>query len=200
MSNVKKESLDQRRVRVLDALGSYQKSSLTMVSGEEIGTLVAKESDRGIVVILGSMLEDILLTRVKKSFVKLSSTQEKDLVRSGGLISTFDDRINLCRALGLIDDEVVEMLRIFKSMRNACAHSRKDISFTTPQLKEALALMFEGETGDDIRNRQDVFGLRSYFIISFVYTVQRIMGSDRAEAHQHAQAIATSFRTAAQAV
>ena len=123
------------RQAVLEALGSYQKRGRLSNDVAGMADLLADESDRGVVVILGSLIEDVLLERLLKSFIPLSAAQTKNLTRGGGLLSSFEDRITLAHALGIIDDELVEDLHTVKAMRNACAHSRLDIGFLTPELR-----------------------------------------------------------------
>ena len=75
------------------------------------------ESDRGVVVILGSLIEDLLLERVVQNFVPLNQTQRNNLTRSGGLLGSFDDRINLAFALGVIDQDILETIQVVKAIR-----------------------------------------------------------------------------------
>lgn len=157
------------RQAILEALGSYQKRGRITIEVADMADLLVDESDRGVVVILGSLIEDVLLDRLMQSFVTLEPRQVKNLVRAGGVLSTFDHRINLAHALGVIDDEMVEMLQTVKAMRNACAHSRLDISFKTRELIDALALLFDEETAEAIQESTTEVGLRFMFVVAFVY-------------------------------
>ena len=152
--------------------------------------MLANESDRGVVVFMTSILEDILLAQLMSKFVVLKPAERKNLTRSGGLLANFDDRINLARAIGLLSEDSVEMLQVFKAMRNACAHSRKTITFKTPALRAALSLLFDGEGAVDVRhNVSDPMVLRITFLSAFVYLSERIFGSSEAKAQQSAQRI-----------
>lgn len=138
------------------------------------------ESDRGVVMILGSLLEDGLLNRLVKEFQSLSAAQLKNLTRSGGLLSGFEQRIALAHALGVIDQETADDLQVIKAMRNACAHSRFKIDFLTPQLKEAFALLISEDAGaQNVRRATSASLLRQVFIIIFTYLYSIINGTRR---------------------
>lgn len=184
------ESSRPNRAQALEGLSQYQRSGSFAISPDEMGRMVSQESDRGIVVILSSILEDALLFQLERKFVSLTNTERKNLTRNGGLLANFDDRINLAHALGMIDADGVETLRIFKSMRNACAHSRREITFLTPQLREVMAYLFEGEGVDDVRDGlTNPHLLRFAFMSAFTYQMERIMGATEEDAQRQAQQI-----------
>lgn len=177
------------RAKILEALGSYQKQGAVSVDADEMIAMLQDESDRGVVVILVSMLEDILLTRLLRSFKNLTPSEVKNLTRAGGLLCNFDDRINLARALGVIDQDILEMLQVLKALRNACAHSRKEITFLTKEVKDALSLLFDGEGVKDILSSETAIVLRLAFMCAFAYVSEMIFGNG----HEHAQKVAQSI-------
>ena len=93
------KSKAQIREEAFGALKRYQKQGQATYELHEIADMLTDESDRGVVVILGSLLEDLLLERVIESFATVDAA---NLTRAGGLLSSFDHRITLARALGLI--------------------------------------------------------------------------------------------------
>lgn len=157
------------RREVFRELAEYQKRGRISYDVASMSEMIADESDRGVVVILGSLLEDLLLERLLKRFIGLAPKAQKDLVRGGGPLSSQFQRIALAQALGLIDEDMFQMLEVIRAMRNACAHSRRDIDFRTPELRNALALLFEGENADAVRAAQSEVGLRLMFVIAFVW-------------------------------
>ena len=184
----KSESKVPSRQDLLEALSRYQRQGTRGVNVEEMGRMMADESDRGVVVILTSFIEDILLLQLRKKFAPLTDPQIKNLTRAGGLLANFDDRINLAQALGMLKQEHVESLQIFKAMRNACAHSRRDITFLTPELRQVMALLIEGDGADDIRSDlENPMVLRAVFISAFIYLTEIIMGSGQKKAQATAQ-------------
>ena len=173
------QSPRQARQRALEALGAYQKRGTVSDDLSEIVEMLMDESDRGVVVILGSLLEDALLSRIEESFIPLTQTQRKNLIRSGGLLSNFDDRLNLAHALGLISESVVEELQVIKAMRNACAHSRLELTFVTPELRDALVLVFAGETAEAMRTTDEPLAIRIFFIALYLILLHEIKGAPR---------------------
>jgi hypothetical protein len=157
------------RTDILNALGSYQKRGRIADDVEGLANMLVDESDRGVVVILGSMVEDILLERLLEQFGSLTPAQTKNLARAGGLLNNFDHRITLAHAMGLIDEEMVETLQTVKAMRNACAHSRLDITFGTPELRDTLALLFDAENAQEIRDSRSPVAQRIMFLVAFIY-------------------------------
>jgi hypothetical protein len=132
------------RREILDDLRKYQRTGFLEMTdgGVVLSNAVRKETDRGLVIILGSITEDILTACVLSEFKQVSKALEKDLTRSGGALGTWAQLINVGLAFGLIDDDDAGDLEVFKAMRNACAHSRRHIDFNTPELREALSLLF----------------------------------------------------------
>lgn len=157
--------------QILEALAQYQKQGAISGNVGEMADMLIEESDRGVVVILGSLIEDILLEELTKKFIPLDKSEQKNLSRAGGLLSTFDHRIRLAHALGMIDSDLVETLQIIKAMRNACAHSRREITFQTDELRYALSLLFDDDTALYMReNRAGSATMihRYMFIVAFV--------------------------------
>lgn len=193
----KPQTEEARRKEILEALGSYQKRGRTEPNIKRLSDILTDESDRGVVVILGSMVEDLLLERLLRHFVSLTPAQKKNLTRGGGLLNSFDHRITLAQSLGLIDQEMVEMLAVLKAMRNACAHSRLDINFTTPELRNALTLLWEGETVPAIETAKVEVFLRFMFVTAVVHTTMIIAGHSEAQAQERVDQMISMLQTEA---
>lgn len=186
MSQLENDSA--RRRTILEALGSYQRITAASMSADEMADIVADESDRGVVVILVSLIEDLLLHRLQEAFVPMSRAQLKNLTRAGGLLSNFDDRINLAHALDIIDEDTVEMLQVMRTMRNACAHSRKRITFDTQELRDALTLLIEDQAAPEhFQKTENSTVLRLGFICAWTFVTTRICGKDHDAAQEAAQ-------------
>jgi hypothetical protein len=182
-----RKSKTPSRQEVLEALGSYQKQGIHGIKADELGDMLADESDRGLVVILVSIIEDILLHRLLREFRALTPAMQKDLTRAGGLLNNFDHRIKLAQAMGLIHEDTIGALQVLKAMRNACAHSRKHIGFFTPELRSAMALLFDGGGVADIQSSQSPLALRFVFVSAFIYMTEAIMGKSPEQAQERAQ-------------
>lgn len=131
---------------VIDALKVYQSKGSLQANQSELSAMLEDESHRGVVIILGSYIEDALLDLICANLPK--GEAHRRLLTKGGPLRSVEHRIALARALDLITEREAAALNIFREMRNACAHSRLNISFSTPELREALRLMLDGEAGE----------------------------------------------------
>lgn len=188
----KSESRHARRSQALEALGAFQKLGGLPSDREGLGEILNGESDRGLIVILGSWLEDHLLDRLLELFATLTTVQRKDLVRPGGLLSTFADKIALASALAMIDQQTADELRVFQAMRNACAHSRQHMNLATQELKDVMSLLFADEPEDGmvelVRDGTPRI-LRILLVAETVYLFAVIRGESRSTAMEHGQQI-----------
>lgn len=97
---------ESRRQATLQALVEYSKA--TDLDFEKIAGSVANESDRGLVVILGSLTEDLLLKRIMDNFVDLPNPRRRQMTKTGGVIGSWGGKIMIARALGIIDEGDLE--------------------------------------------------------------------------------------------
>jgi hypothetical protein len=174
-----------QRKATLQALAEFQKSASFEVG--EIAKTLTNETDRGVVVIMGSITEDLLLRRIFENFVPMSGDARRNMIRSGGVLSNWADRTNIARALGIIDDDDVEILDVMKAMRNACAHSRKHIDFKTKQLADALCLALDDETAAVVRAPLNALSSRMAFVLLVSYIWGRIRGETKEFASERIQ-------------
>jgi hypothetical protein len=166
----------QKRQEALSALGAYQKQGAISQNVGHMADMLMDESDRGVVVILGSLIEDILLERLWEELDITDEKQRKELTRGGSLLSTFEDKIKLAQAMGVIDAEIAKSLQTMKAMRNACAHSRRHIDLQTPELANVLALLFDGESAEAIRRARTELFNRICYIAQFMVMSDIIRG------------------------
>src|SRR5680860_1674989 len=61
------------------------------------------------------------------------------LCKENGPLGTFSSKIALGYAMGLFGDEEMAYLNTVRRIRNAFAHSRKEVSFATPVIRAELA-------------------------------------------------------------
>lgn len=133
---------DQSRKQVLDKLGEYAAAGSFDSDPAKLLKLHKEEGDRGLVIILASQLEDILLDRICEDLN--AGDENRRALTKGGPLRSFEQRIVMAKAMGILTQTDADVFDVFRHMRNACAHSRKDISFKTPQLLEALLLLTPG--------------------------------------------------------
>lgn len=182
------------RKEILDELGRFQKESALTIGLDAIVDTLADESDRGMVVIVGSLTEDILLECILKRLPGANHAVKKNLTRSGGLLSTWADRTNLALAMGLIDEEDADHLEVLKTMRNACAHSRRHIDFCTPELRAALSLMYDGDAPEAIRVIENDIFLRTLFFLGASYIWGRLRGETKEQSGDRIKVMFREFR------
>jgi DNA-binding MltR family transcriptional regulator len=90
----------------------------------QFGTLM-KESDKGCVLIMGSILEE-LLSQFHKVYIAKTTNEARGIFKSLSSpyapLSTFAGKIQLAYAYGLIPYENYEDLEIIRALRNEAAH------------------------------------------------------------------------------
>lgn len=161
------------RTQILEALAQYQRQGFIERDTHTLIDLLADESDRGVVVILGSHIEDALLDRVLRELREMTETEQKQLTKAGGPLRDANSRIVMARAMDILTEAEADVLHAFRAMRNACSHSRKDISFQTPELVAAFSLITPWFTSDDLMEktpelRRSVFILTAVFMLSLL--------------------------------
>jgi len=88
---------------------------------EKITGELAKESDRGSVLVIGSWVESVLEDQIKIRL--LGALNKKDeLFSNHGIASTFDAKIILAFRLGIIKKKEHDIYNLLRKLRNKCAH------------------------------------------------------------------------------
>lgn len=97
------------------------------------------ESDLVTAIIQAIEIDFIIEQRIIFKLARQDEETIELLSKDNGALATFFSKIVLGYALGLYDKEVMDYVNIIRRIRNAFAHSRKDISFATPQIMAELA-------------------------------------------------------------
>lgn len=161
------------RKETLDELGKYAAQGSFETDPGELVKMLRNESDRGLVVVLGSHLEEALLERICRDLP--AGEASRRALTKGGPLRNFEQRIVMARAMGIIDEQEAEIFHVFRHMRNACSHSKRDISFKTPELLEALALLFP-PAADTVRGESPVVAPSAAFIICSAFLLNGLAG------------------------
>jgi len=128
-------------------------------------TTLAKESDRGCVILVSSIL-DYHLTRIHEAFVTAHLTgvaKPKDfldsLTNQFGPLNTFSGKIKLALAYGLIYIDEYEALEIVRKLRNEAAHENLTFSFEDKGIKKLIIALdwFNGKNAVDMSVTKDRF-------------------------------------------
>ncbi|AYG71004.1 MULTISPECIES: hypothetical protein [unclassified Rhizobium] len=145
------------------ALRELKKLSAIPFTDENYRAIVdslKSESDRSMVVIAGSILEDELQSRIQRTLIQLDKEDSQRFFGFDGLAGTFSSKILMAYSLGLIDSHTRYLLDIVREVRNACAHSRMPVNFDTPELKNATVLLLP----ESLRKKSNRDQLRAQFL------------------------------------
>lgn len=85
-------------------------------------------SDRGIALVCGSIIDQLLNELLKSFFIKCDNI-DKDLFKGNGVLATFDSKIKMSYYLGLISKKEMDNIIYLQRIRNKFAHQFVDISF-----------------------------------------------------------------------
>lgn len=108
------------------------------LDADKMAESVEGETDRGAVIILATVIEDVLAEQIRGKMGWLSADERSRLFGPDGPLGTFSALIRMAHALGVIDRDLMRACDIVREMRNACAHSRKPISFQDDVLWDAF--------------------------------------------------------------
>lgn len=102
---------------------------MALLEQEVLGT-----SDRAAIILLASFLDSALEFALLGKMRILNDKEFERAFRSDGPLGAFSARIDMCYLFNVIDDPLRLRLHDLREMRNACAHSRRAISFKNPEL------------------------------------------------------------------
>ena len=103
-----------------------------------------RESDRASIILLAAMVERFLVRALNDKMPTINSDERDRLFNFEGPCGSFSNRIRMAQALGIIDRSLRRKLDLVRDMRNVAAHAHPDITFDTPQIREAtIALLDE---------------------------------------------------------
>jgi hypothetical protein len=97
------------------------------------------ESDRGCVLISGSLAENCLQQIIRVRATQLTDNKLEELFGFEAPLGTFSAKIKVAYAFSMIDADIRSDLDRIREIRNAFAHSRVLLSFKTPCVERACA-------------------------------------------------------------
>lgn len=148
--------------KALEALSRFQAAEAVYEDAAAVAKMLGGESDRALIIILASYVEDALLDRI--IYMLPEGQRYGSSIFKSGSLRNFEHRIAIAKALGAINEKHAEMLDAIRSMRNACSHSRKAISFRTPELLAIIPAMLGKGPPEIFNDPDDVAEIRSSFI------------------------------------
>jgi hypothetical protein len=129
------------RNAILEALAQIGNSELSSEHipdfFKEIG---AVDNHRGAALLLATHLEDALQFALINR-LKINHKRFNDIFGYDAPMGTFDRKVRVAHAIGMITDETRLTLDVIRRIRNAFAHALIPISFNTPQVTNACSLL-----------------------------------------------------------
>ncbi len=102
---------------------------------EEAQKELETESDRGIVLVCLSILDELLAELLKTRFLQDEKLM-KDMFGTKGVYGQFDDKVKACYAIGLISELDYNLFAKLQNVRNKFAHRVLDVSFEDPSIRD----------------------------------------------------------------
>lgn len=101
----------------------------------EVQEEFSRNSDRGVAVVIASLLDEIL-KEVLQNFLIKDDKNDKEIFEGNGPLSSFSSKITLCYRLGLISQYEFKIINTIRAIRNDFAHHLGGISFETQSIKQ----------------------------------------------------------------
>jgi hypothetical protein len=106
---------------------------------------IDRESDRASIVLFAALIENFVQERLKELMPSLNADEKARIFGFEGPCGSFSNRIRMAQALEMIDRPTRRKLELIKEMRNVAAHANTEITFDTPEIKEAVLGLFDVE-------------------------------------------------------
>lgn len=99
---------------------------------------VAGESDRASMILNGAMVERFLVMELQARMTAINKEERDRIFNFERPCGSFSNRIRIAQALGVVDRKTRRQLDLVRELRNVAAHAHPDISFATPQIRNAV--------------------------------------------------------------
>ena len=120
-------------------LRAFYKDKLVSIDVEALASELAGESDRAVIILLGTLIDDTLMNQMSKRLSFSPSESEVDhIFRFEGPLGTFSARTEIARLFGIINDDLYQQIDTIRELRNACAHSKYVLRFSNPVLSNVV--------------------------------------------------------------
>ena len=106
-------------------------------SGEEIQKMRAEiknDGPRGATMVATAIIEDLLVGAIRFRMVSLTDDEADSSLLPDRPLGTFSSRIKIAHALGVFGPKTRHDLNVFRDIRNAFAHARRQIDFNVPEV------------------------------------------------------------------
>jgi DNA-binding MltR family transcriptional regulator len=162
------------------SLRRYWKDKLFVRSPASILAELKGESDRALVILVAAVLDDLLNHTLARKMIFVPTAEQMDYIfRPDGPLGTFSSKIETAYLFGFIDHITRGQLDDIRELRNACAHSHQEISFTNAALANVAKRLFKPR-GVVPLSSDSASDIREAFLQEFVILV-RILGAGSRE-------------------
>ena len=155
----------------------------TLLQNEILGT-----SDRAAVIILAAFLDDALQFLLTKKMRPLNDEEFKKTFSSSSPLGPFSARIDMSYLLGGIDEDLRDRLHDLREMRNACAHSKRPISFENSELANVCKRFMKSATfklkGESQQDMKDSLISECFFLFNVIISSRKEALSRLKEAYE----------------
>jgi mannitol operon repressor len=93
-----------------------------------------RETDRGLPLVAAALIDDRLTETLRAFFCEVPSAA-KLLDDGSAPLSSFSSRVEVCYALGLIDEFEYKEIGLIRKVRNEFAHQKHGMSFSSPRIQ-----------------------------------------------------------------
>lgn len=168
-----------RESNAVKTLKAFYKDTNVSLNTDAFSAELKGTSDRVAVTIVCALLDDALELAIMKKLQPLKNAEYDRLFEFDGIIGSFSARIDMAHALGAIDRTLKDRLHDLREMRNACAHSKRPISFNDIELLNVWKRAMRGSIF--INPKPTAVGYRGALISEFFY-VFNVLATSEAEA------------------
>ncbi len=131
----------EARSAILDALSTLSRTTPKHDHRKEfIQEINQEKNDRGAAILVVTNVENALRICLQNILVNQDVLHD-NLFGINAPMSSFDSKIRMSYALGIIGSEMRKNLDVIRSVRNAFAHSQIPITFETKEVSNAAALL-----------------------------------------------------------
>lgn len=163
------------REAILTELKALSKVRVKAVELDDDIQRLKKESDRGVMILAATLVEDALLTALERVVRCQNSTMREAIFGPDSPLGSFSRRIDFAVALGRINYNSRNELHTIRFIRNAAAHAHVEIDFDVPIIKAALGTLLTAEQADDFETwpRKNV---RNFYLQTCGLAADQIVG------------------------
>lgn len=169
-----------RESNAVKTLKAFYKDRNVPLNTDAFSAELKGTSDRVAVIIVCALLDDALELAIMKKLHPLKDAEYDRLFEFDGMIGSFSARIDMAHAVGAIDRSLKERLHDLREMRNACAHSKRPISFNDIELVNVWKRAMRGSLFQN-PEKKTAMGYRAALISEFFY-VFNVIALSEAEA------------------